>query len=317
LTAGVFTADNNNYVRGYVQSWNLTIEQRLGGWTASAGYVATRSIDPISALNLNWSNIGTGTGGQILNMLNRRTAVTNTIGTMGGNKYDSLQARAEHRFASGYQFSATYTFAKGLGYSSQVGIPAYYRLNYGNMGSVARNTLGLTLIADTPFGKGKHWMQDGVGSKLLGGWQLNAISTLRSGTPFTVTASNTTLNAVASSQFGDCLSTPQQVRNIYQWYNPSAFAAPSAGRFGTCGTNNLWGPGLINLDLGLDRGFPVTERIQVKFRAEMFNATNTVHHSNPNGNISSGTFMQALGIANTGREGIDERAFRFSLRVAF
>jgi hypothetical protein len=160
-------------------------------------------------------------------------------------------------------------------------------------------------------------MQDGIGSKILGGWQLNAISTLRSGTPFTVTASNTTLNAVASNQFGDCLSTPQQIGNIYQWYNPSAFAAPSAGRFGTCGTNNLWGPGLINLDLGLDRGFNVTERVGVKFRAEMFNATNTVHHSNPNGNISSGTFMQALGIANTGREGIDERTFRFSLRLAF
>ena len=109
----------------------------------------------------------------------------------------------------------------------------------------------------------------------------------------------------------------QQVGSIYQWYNPSAFAAPSAGRFGTCGTNNLWGPRLINVDLGLDRNFPITERIQVKFRAEMFNTSNTPHHSNPNGNISSGTFMQALGIANTGREGIDERTIRFSLRMSF
>lgn len=317
LTAGVFTVDNNNYVRGYVQSWNVTVEQRIGSWTASAGYVATRSVDPISALNLNWSPIGTGTGGQILNQLNRRTAITNTIGTQGSNKYDSLQARAEHRFAKGYQISGTYTFAKGLGNSSQVGIPAYYRLNHGNLSGIARHTAGLTMIVDTPFGNKKRWMQDGIGSKILGGWQLNAISTLRSGTPFTVTASNTTLNAVGSSQFGDCLSAPQRIGNIYQWYSPSAFAAPSAGRFGTCGTNNLWGPGLINLDLGLDRGFNVTERIGVKFRAEMFNATNTVHHSNPNGNISSGTFMQALGIANTGREGIDERTFRFSLRVAF
>jgi hypothetical protein len=317
LTAGVFTVDNNNYVRGYVQSWNLTVEQRIKGWTASAAYVATRSVDPISALNQNWSPIGTGSAGQILNVLNKRTAITNTIGTMGTNKYDSLQMRAEHRFSSGYQVSATYTFAKGLGYSSQVAIPAYYRLNYGNMNGIARNTLGLTGIVSSPFGKGRPWLQSGIGAKVLGGWQLNAISTLRSGTPFTVTAANTTLNAVASNQFGDCLSTPRQLGDIYHWYDASAFGTPSAGRFGTCGTNSLWGPRLISLDLGLDRNFPITEAIQMKFRAEMFNAPNTPHHSNPNGNISSGTFMQALGIANTGREGIDERTFRFSLRVSF
>ena len=55
----------------------------------------------------------------------------------------------------------------------------------------------------------------------------------------------------------------------------------------------------------------------MKFRAEMFNTSNTPHHSNPSSNINSGTFMQALGIANTGREGIDERMFRFSLRFSF
>src|SRR5262249_1732814 len=43
-TAGIFTVDNNNYVRGYVQSWNVTLEQQFRGWTASAGYVATRSV---------------------------------------------------------------------------------------------------------------------------------------------------------------------------------------------------------------------------------------------------------------------------------
>jgi hypothetical protein len=156
-----------------------------------------------------------------------------------------------------------------------------------------------------------------VGSKLLGGWELEAVSTLRSGTPFTVTAANTTLNAVASSQFGDCRSTPQQVGSIYQWYNPAAFSVPSAGRFGTCGTNNLWGPGLVNLDLGLGRSFKFAERYDLKFRAQMFNAANTPHHANPTNSVSSGTFMQALGIANTGREGIDQRTVQFSLRLGF
>ena len=317
LTAGVFTVDNQDYIRGYVQSWNFTIEQRLKGWTTSAAYVASRAVDPIAALNVNWSPIGTGTAGQILNVLAKRTAITNTVGTEGTNKFDSLQLRAQRQFARGLQFTANYTFAKAEAYSTQVAIPYDFRLNYGAASNIAHHTLGLTWIAESPFGRGKAWVSNGPGAWALGGWQINGVAMLRSATPFTVTASNTSLNAVASSQFGDCVSTPHKLDNIYQWYDKSTFAAPAAGRFGTCGTNSLWGPRLINTDLGLDRNFVVSERFHLKFRAEAFNLANTPHHANPTNSISSGTFMQALGIANTGREGIDERTFRLSLRLGW
>jgi hypothetical protein len=306
-SAGVFTVDNQNYVRGYVQSWNFTIEQRIKAWTTSAAYVAARSVDPVASLNLNWSPIGTGTAGQALNILARRTAITNTIGTEGTNKYDSMQLRAQHQFARGFQASANYTFAKAEAYGTQVAIPYAFRLNYGATANIAHHTVGLTWTAESPFRR----------SRFLGGWQLNSVTVFRTGTPFTVTASNTTLNAVASGQFADCVRPPTRLGNIYQWYDKTAFAAPTAGRFGTCGTNSLWGPGLINADLGLDRNFALTERARLKFRAEAFNFANTPHHANPTSNISSGTFMQALGIANTGREGIDERTFRLSLRLAW
>ena len=162
-TTGVFTVDNHNFVRGYVESWNLTVEQAIGTWTVSAGYVATRSVDPIVSLNENWSPVGTGTGGQVLNVLAKRTAITDMIGTMGTNKYDSLQTRATHRFAHSFQLSAVYSFAKGMGYSTQVAIPYDFRLNYGPLSSVAPQQLGLTGILDAPFGKGKQWLQNGWG----------------------------------------------------------------------------------------------------------------------------------------------------------
>jgi len=316
-TTGVFTVDNQNFVRGYVESWNFTVEQAFGGWTASAGYVATRSVDPISSLNENWSPVGTGTAGQVLNVLAKRTAITDTIGTMGTNKYDSLQSRVSHRFAKSYQLSAVYSYAKGMGYSTQVAIPSDFRLNYGRLASVAPQTLGLTGIVDAPFGKGKQWLQHGFGSKVLGGWQLDSVGTLRSGLPFTVTASNTTLNAVGSTQFANCITKPQELGSIYKFYDTSAFGVPTAGHFGNCGTNNLFGPRLINVDAGLARTFAITERFQLKFNAQMFNVANHPHHANPVSNINSSTFMQALAIANTGREGIDERTLLLSLRLGF
>lgn len=74
---------------------------------------------------------------------------------------------------------------------------------------------------------------------------------------------------------------------------------------------------MINMDLSMDRRFRITERVELKFRVESFNLGNTPHHSNPDGNVSSATFMQALGIRNTGREGIDERTFRLGLRLGW
>ena len=81
--------------------------------------------------------------------------------------------------------------------------------------------------------------------------------------------------------------------------------------------NSITGPGAVNLDLGLFRAFQFTERVGMQFRAEAFNATNTPHFANPNGDVSSSNFMRITGLRNTGREGIDERVFRFGLRLNF
>ncbi|RZU29062.1 TonB-dependent receptor [Edaphobacter modestus] len=317
-TAGVFTVDNNTFVRGYIESFNVTLEQQMkGDWLTSIAYVGTRSINPISTINANWSPIGTGSAGQVLNVLSGRTGSTNTIGTFGNSKYDALQMRASHAFARGYGVTATYTFAKGIGYTSQVAIPSFYYLNRGNLSSLARHTVGVALTLSSPFGKNGKFLHNGIGDILLRGWQFQAISTLRSGTPFTVTASNTTLNAIGSNQFADCIGPLRKLRSVNQWYDKSAFANPTPGRFGTCPTNNLWGPGLINVDTGLARTFHLYERFNLEARGQLFNTSNTPHHANPTSSLTSSAFMQARGIANSGRDGIDQRTAQFSLRLSF
>jgi hypothetical protein len=313
------TYDNANYVRGYIQTWNFTLEQRIKGWLASAAYLGTRYVDPQSNLQMNWSPIGAGTAGQRLNQLNGRTASTLYMGTMGTNTYDALQVRAQGRFRSGYQLGLSYAFSKSLGYatSAPVQIPQYWRLNRGPQATDITHALSAVGIAELPFGKGKQWLQNGLASQLAGGWQLSGLLTAHSGPPFTATSSSATLNAPYSSQFADCLSGPQTIGSILQWYSRSSFAAPSNGRFGTCGTNSLRGPGLFNVDLSLQRKFIITERLQLSFRAEMFNIANTPHHAISSTSVNSGTFLQAFSIANTGREGIEQRAARLALRLGW
>lgn len=74
---------------------------------------------------------------------------------------------------------------------------------------------------------------------------------------------------------------------------------------------------MFNSNVGVDRKFKLTERLTAAFRTDIFNLGNTPHHSLGNTSVNSGTFMQALGIINTGLEGIEQRAFRFSLKVSF
>jgi hypothetical protein len=321
----IITIDNNNLVRSYIQSWNLTVEKRLGGWIGSAGYVATRTTDQLNQLDANWSPIGTGAAGQVLNRRFGRTAATRFLGTLGTAKYDSLQTRLEHRFASGYQVSIGYTWAHGRGYSGEssgagpaVGHPDYYALNYGDLSRDTRHNFQASGIVELPFGRGKRWAQSGLAAHLLGGWQINSLLSAYSGSPFTATADNSTLNSSASTQRADCFASPPQKNgDIFQWYQRSDFRVPAAGRFGTCGSNSLTGPGVVNADLGVDRRWRIAERSELKFRAEAFNAFNTPHHSNPTTSVNSGAFMQALGIRNTGRDGLDERTFRVGLRLSW
>jgi hypothetical protein len=313
------TYDNANYVRGYIQTWNFTVEQRIKALVASAGYLGTRYVDAQSNLQMNWSPIGGGTAGQILNQKNGRTASTLYMGTMGTNTYDALQVRLQGRFREGYQVGLGYAFSKSLGYatSAPVQIPQYWRLNRGPQGTDITHSLSVVNVAELPFGKGKRWAQSGISSKLAGGWQISGLVTAHSGPPFSAGSSTATLNAPYSSQFADCVSPPQQIGSILQWYSKSTFGVPSPGRFGTCGVNALRGPGLFNVDLGLQRKFAISERFQLSFRAEMFNIANTPHHSISSTSVNSGTFLQAFSIANTGREGIEQRAARLALRLGW
>ena len=102
------------------------------------------------------------------------------------------------------------------------------------------------------------------------------------------------------------------------FYTQSAFADVNDPRFGTSGFNTLRGPGIVNLDFGLFREFSISERWKMQFRMESFNFTNTPHFALPDGSVTDGSdFMTITGVQDLAREGIDERQFRFGLRVSF
>lgn len=328
LTAAYITADQN-FQRGYVQSWNGTAEKQLGEWLASAGYVATRSIRQTAFLNANWADLGTGNAGQQLFRRFGRTAATTFIGHLPTNMYDSLQTRVQRRLQGGYQIQFSYTWAHSRGYTAEnssssprVSHPIYWSRNRGPMPQDIRHNAVASAVVEAPFGKGKRWASTGPAAALLGGWQINALTRLSTGTPVTPSAPGTTLNAPGSGQFADCLGPVAKIGMRTRWWDSSNLRDPNAvspnvARFGTCGVGVLRGPGLINVDLGVFRRFEIKERFAVQLRGEAFNVSNTPHFANPNSDISSANFGLIGGVQNTGREGNDQRFFRIGLKVAF
>lgn len=313
---GVNTFNNANYVRGYSQTWNFTVEQQFEGWLASVGYVGMRQIDPVNNLQLNWSPVNGGTAGEILNKLTGRTASTGLLGTLGTNTYDGLQTSLRRQLGSGYQLVTNFTWSKALGYANSpyVVIPQYYSTNYGPESYNFPYVFSVTGIAPLPFGSGKRWAQTGLASKLAGGWQLSGIFTDHSGYPFTAEASGSTLNSPYSGQYADCIGPAIQTGNHMEVYNTSAFAVPATGTLGTCGTNSLMGPSDIDLDLALQRQIQISERFKLKIAADMFNSLNRPNFGVPSDSVNSSTFMEDTSLIN-GTTPLDQRNARFHVQL--
>jgi len=320
----------NQWTRGYIQSWNLALQKRLaGGWVAEAAYVATRAVNQLGNLNRNAGPVGGGNNGRPLAQRFGRFANTIQVTGLGTYAYDSLQTKLERRFSGGWQTLFAYTFSKNMGTAGNVNsdggprihLPEYFHLNRAVSDLNSPHNFQFTGIYEVPFGKGKKYLTSGIGSALLGGWQLNGLISAYAGPPFSVTAPGTDLNAPGNAQRADLLNTT--VKKIggagpgQKWFDPTAFGQVREARFGTAGWNLLQSPGVINVDASIFRSFRVTERVNIQFRVEAFNLSNTPHFAAPVSDVANTRFMEITGVRGTGREGIDERVFRFGLRVGF
>ncbi len=320
----------NQWTRGYIQSWNVALQKRFkSGWVGEAAYVATRAVNQLGNLNRNAAPINGGNAGRPLAVQFGRFANTIQVTGLGTYKYDSLQTKLERRFASGFQALFAYTFSKNMGIAGNINSdggprihhPDHYRLNWAVSDLNIPHNFQFSGIYELPFGKGKKFASSGPAAWFFGGWQINGLLSALSGQPYSVTAPGTDLNAPGNGQRADLLKP--NVEKLggagpgQKWHDPSAFGQVREARYGTAGWNILDSPGIINLDGSIFRTFRLTERFTMQFRAEAFNLTNTPHFNAPIADVANSRFMEITSTRGTGREGIDERMFRFGLRLGF
>lgn len=314
--------------RGYIQSWNLIIEQELkSGFVASIGYVGTKTVHSFGDWNSRTSLPGTGLAGvQSYQQFGRNS---NTLLWNGwlDTQYHGLQASLNGRISEGLVIRGSYTWSKAMNWADDDGWtgitwndPAQWGRNWARAGFDRTHNFQIGGSYELPFGKGKQFLTDGPGALVLGDWQLNGTLAAYSGTPFTVSASGTSLNNVGNAQTADqvkdTVNKPGAIGPGQFWFDPTAYAPITGVRYGSTGRNSFRGPGVFNSNVSVFRDFVITERFKLQFKTEFFNFTNTPIFGNPSSNVNSGTFGQITS-TNTGYGTPSERNIRFGLRLSF
>jgi len=245
-----------------------------------------------------------------------------TQNTIGYSNYNSLQVLAEKRFSHGLQFQASYTYSKTIDDASSFeNILNPYDLNA---------TKGLSLFdARHRFVFSYYWefpvpKYQGAKGKLLDGWAMSGIYTLQSGFPIRITSGNDT-ELFSSFDFEAAgepnLVAPFTTLNPHntggQVFNPALFAdAPLANNgvfpyVGNAPRSICCGPGINNFDTSFQKFTPIGERVNMEFRADIFNIWNHAQFYQVDGSISdTGTFGRALKVH-------DPRLVQFALKLHF
>lgn len=301
----------NPFHRGYINSYNLAVEQQLWNkFTVNAGYVGTYQVRPVINMNANASLPGTGQAGGLLSQKWGAT-YTGTINELNPDlhsRYDSLQTQLTYRFAGGSNVTAAYTWSKIMDYADNedLGSLAYpypsqaiIALNYAPASFDRTHNLEISGVMALPFGKGKRWVQSGPGNWILGGWLINPVISGMSGLPFTVSASSA-LNANGSGETADLIKPFKKLGGkpprtgvtcalgdpTCAYFDPTSFGAPvissnATAHYGNTKRDEFRGPGFFNMNLSIVRDFKMWEFATLQVRGDAIGFTNTPHFNNP------------------------------------
>ena len=319
--AQAYTVIPKDYHNPYVESWNVALQQALPQqFSFQVAYVANHGVHIGSSQNINLPPaLGLGTAGEPEYIAFKRSAATNVYFLGFSSNYQSLQLQLNRRFAKSLGVTTSFTWGKGLGYQTGDDANLYYwidqRHNYAPNDYDHRLNFEESLIYGLPFGPGQRWLNTGIASSLLGGWQLSAIVSLYSGLPFNVTANAGTINTPGQGQNANLVAPFHVLHGIgtgNNWFDPASFGQPvGCPKTGACpiaygsvlgnvARNAYYGPGYIQDNLSVFKTFAIWERVSLETRADAFQLSNSPQFASPQNSITSTTFGKVTSTIGSG-----------------
>ncbi len=243
----------------------------------------------------------------------------------GNSTYESLQLKAEKRLSHGLMFLSAFTYGKSINDQPEICCNGPWPQNSYNLKSEKglsdfdnRFRWVSSFDYELPVGKGRRFLNSSRPADLvLGGWHIGGILTFRSGFPFSplmgYDPSNTGSNGLLRTDRIANGNLPASQRSPNLWFDINAFPLPTGYTFGNAGKNILDGPGEKTGDISIRKMFNLTERFNLEFRAEAFNAFNHAVFTQPDNFITDGP--GAAGVITS--TVIPQRQLQFALKLHF
>jgi hypothetical protein len=298
LPSLTFGTDYTIHTTPYMMQYNLNVQREVfKGSVLTVGYVGSRGVDLLSFRDYNPPVPVKLPNGQ-LQFGNPATAISYTrinpaFGTEvltnpgSSSHYNSMQMGYNSRFGSNLVGNLSYVYSHctdgaytygGLGGNNGTSAwtnPYDGSRERGNCGFDIRHNLALNIVYRLPF----------KGNRLVEGWQLSGIESYRTGVPISVGIGydrallSNNFASVRPDVIAGCDETANQSRQ--HWINASCFTLPATGTVGNLGKNTVTGPGYTAMDFALSKDTRVLERVNVQFRAEIFNILNHTNFGLP------------------------------------
>jgi outer membrane receptor protein involved in Fe transport len=292
----------------FITQFNAGVQQALpGDWDVFVGYVGSRGRNLFRIGDANLAPSTTVNGVKTYQpQMGRRNPAFGPIfqrATDARSFYDSLQVSALKHLSHGVRAQISYTLARSIDDASGI--------NSQDFDNVVQ--YGLDWY-DPEYDRGpsafqaRHNLTFNASWEFWNGWQVNNVTTLQSGQPFTVRlgfnrSGNLNTTSFSLNERPDLkpgYSSHPVLGGTDRYFDIDAFTLPAANTRGNLGRNTLVGPGLINSDVSLIKSFALTGRQSVQLRLEIFNVFNRPNFSVPSGRV---VFTNAAGAVapNAGR----------------
>jgi hypothetical protein len=331
----------------YAQNWNLSVQRALADrYVVEVRYVGAAGTHLPRNVEANPAVFGAGATAQ---NADRRRLYANcpadgsacdfsTIAMLTNqtsSSYHAGQASVSRSYRAGLGLNVSYWYSKSLDSLSAMNLSGAAAKPLAGENDLAQNPFDLDaehgpslfdarhrLVASATWEPRLPARAPGMVHSLLGGWQVSAIATRNSGTPFTVSDStNVSLQANSPPISGFAASRPNLIgnpnsgpRTVDAWLSRDAFQRlnpqTQAGQFGNAGRNIARGPAYANVDISLVRTFVLTSATRLQFRAEAFNIANHPNFGLPVADLNSANFGRILSAGPA-------RMLQFALKLTY
>ena len=375
-----FSASTRNVVyvpqdppQAYAMNWNLNVQRQVtSSLTVTIGYVGSRSIHlPDLPDNINYQVPTPSAAGYLFPIASSANPVPKLDTAVGGMRarlwdnegwYQGLQVGVTKNLSHGLQLQGSFAWSKcedtgsNMAFNDpfQNSIPDYFYFDHHLTKGLCDFNIGKSGVVSFIYTIPTIGKDSKVVSSVLGGWQVGAIVTAQSGSPFTPVIGGDPYNRTlgdTNQAYTDlvsgcnpinsnwktagglhylnttCFSPPTAPASMSAQCDPNSFggSTPPSGRvfcqnlIGNLGRNQIVGPGLFDMDFSIFKNIRVTERISTQIRVEMFNVLNHPSFLPPLDNEavlnSNGSVANNAGVIDA--TSTDPRQIQFGLKVNF